>query len=67
MRFEQFRLRQGNMTVAGASTEHEIMHYAMQYRQDGPVTVQRQERRSRRTTKSMWYWKRHAFFEKWPR
>ena len=64
-----FRIRQGNLTVAKVSgplpvSESEILHYAMQYRQDGDITIQRQERCP--SAGSEWFWKRHIFMAKWP-
>ena len=44
--------------------EAEAFHYAMQYRTDGDVTVQRQVRTGHPDGK--WRWKRHAFFSQIP-
>ena len=63
----RFRIRQNNQTVAaahGAEAESEIMNYAMQYRADGDLTIQAQH--ASPTSPSEWYWKRFAFFAKWP-
>jgi len=64
-----FRIRQGGVTVASASgpdpvAQESILHYAMQYRQDGDLTIQRQERSP--SAGSEWFWKRHMFMAKWP-
>lgn len=62
-----FRIRQNNITVAeahGANAEREIMHYAMQYRQDGELTIQVQHASPTRPSK--WNWKRWALMAKWP-
>jgi hypothetical protein len=64
-----FRIRQDGMTVAAVSgpddrAEGEILRYAMQYRQDGPLTIQRKQQHADPDGK--WYWKRHALFERWP-
>lgn len=64
-----FRLRQNGMTVASAagpdpiSTEGEILHYAMKYRQDGAVTI---ERKHITAGSPKGYWKRHMLMEQWP-
>jgi hypothetical protein len=65
----EFRIRQNGQTVVGTRgpddrAEAGILHYAMQYRQDGPLTIQRQQRQAGSDGK--WYWKRHALFEQWP-
>lgn len=55
-----FRIRQDGNTVAqthGANAEAEIMHYAMQYRQDGEITIQHNVEG---------HWKRFAYFCHWP-
>jgi len=36
----EFRIRQEGLVVAAANDENAILHYAMQYRADGPLTVQ---------------------------
>lgn len=64
----EFRLRQNGMTVAkvsssGTGAECEALHYAMQYRSEGAVTIERQV--PNKTGKGVW-WKRHALFEQWP-
>lgn len=53
----RFRIRQNNMTVASADSEREIMHYAMQYRQDGEITIQHN---------AAGHWKRWALLCQWP-
>lgn len=65
----RFRVRIGTQTVAGTegpdfiSTEAQALHYAMQYREEGEVTVQRQHQDSTGKT----YWKRHALFAHLPK
>ena len=36
----------------------------MQYRAEGPVAIERQQRQ--KNGNGAWYWKRHALFEQWP-
>ena len=62
-----FRIKQGGQTVAkvegpAREAEAEIWHYAMQYRADGPLTIERKVANA--TGKGSW-WKRHAAFEQW--
>lgn len=64
----EFRIRQGGITVASVSgpdevsAEGEILHYAMQYRHDGELTI---ERKVLGSTGSP-YWKRHMLMSIWP-
>ena len=57
----EFRIRQKGMTVAGATTENEILHYVNGFRQDGQLTVQ-----VKHISPSGPYWKRHAYFAQYP-
>ena len=62
-----FRIKQGGATVAqtaGQGAEQEIMHLCRQYRQDGPLTIQRRVRSP--SSPSETYWKRHMAVEKYP-
>lgn len=57
-----FRIRMDNVTVASSSgdaviAEAEIMHYAVQYRQDGEITIQHN---------AAGHWKRYALLCQWP-
>ena len=57
-----FRIRQDNMTVAKVTglpqeAEAEIMHYAMQYREEGELTIQHN---------AAGHWKRFALLCQWP-
>lgn len=62
-----FRIRQKGMTIAQASgpnAESEIMHYAMQYRAEGELTIQAQHRSPSGGGK--WKWKRWMLMAQWP-
>ena len=63
----RFRIIQNRMTVAateGLDAEAAIMFYAMQYREEGPATVEVRHKSPTRPGK--FNWKRFAHFEKWP-
>lgn len=70
MAHHEMRVLVGKLKVAqvGGSdldrVESQAFHYAMQYRDEGDVTVQRQERTDDPSGK--WWWKRHAFFSAHP-
>lgn len=62
-----FRIKQGNMTVAsanGVNAESEIMHYAYQLREDGDLTIQVQHKSP--TNPGKWNWKRFMLMAQWP-
>ena len=67
-----FRIRQNGMIVARTSSpdrqraEREILNYAMQYRQDAPLTIQRQTRSGGLNPEGKWRWVRHIHMEQWP-
>ena len=66
MAHHEFRVLVGGKKVAQvsgrdfASVEAQAFHYALQYREDGDVAVQKQVSSSAPGGK--WYWKRHALF-----
>jgi hypothetical protein len=64
----EFRIRQKGITAASVSgpdevsSEGEILHYAMQYRRDGELTIERKVLGSTGGA----YWKRHMLMAIWP-
>jgi hypothetical protein len=66
----EYRIKQMGSTVAAVrGSSHEeaeaaILHYAMQYRADGPLKIERQEPSP--TRPGVMNWKRHMFFEQFP-
>lgn len=64
----EYRIRVNGMTVASVQAhdairaEREAFAYALQYRDEGDVTVQRKQRSPDPNPDGKWFWKRHAFF-----
>lgn len=68
MGYFEFRAMQGRAKIAQVRgtdlrrAEAEIFRYALQYRHEGDVTVQKQVRQADPNPDGKWYWKRHALF-----
>lgn len=60
MAMAEFRIIQDKMVVAGVSgpnAELDILHYAIEYRQDGELTIQYKKGNG---------WRKWAWLSKWP-